>query len=217
MYHHVTGITPGAREAHLEKEQTMPEVHAIPTVYKGIEFRSRLEAKWAIMFDYLDWPWQYEPVDFKGYIPDFHIDFGRQQFFVEIKPAFTQEDLRPALDKAVRALGHSRKETILVLGGTPGEMIHGSSGHPVWGLNALMDQSCYCDLHDAYLAGCPTCNRIVPLTIDGQWGFPCCEVPKHDDEHEIKHYRHEIPPIGSIIETYWARATNVVKYQHGRR
>ena len=191
----------------------MSEVHAIPTVYKGIEFRSRLEAKWAIMFDYLDWPWQYEPVDFKGYIPDFHIDFGRKQFFIEIKPAFTQDDLRPALDKAVRALGESREETILVLGGSPGGMAWRGSPHLVWGLNALMDQPDCGAIDDAYLAGCPTCKRMVPLTDEGLWGFPCCRVPNGDN----KHYRHEIPPIGSIIETYWAQATNAVKYQHGRR
>ena len=195
----------------------MSEVHAIPTVYKGIEFRSRLEAKWAVMFDQLGWPWEYEPVDFKGYIPDFHIDFGLTQFFVEIKPSFVVDDLKPAMAKAIMAMGRSRAETILVLGGSPGGMTHGMSNRPVWHLNALMDQPGYIDLEDAYLAGCPTCHLLVPLTIDGQWGFPCCEVPKHDYEYEVKHYRHEIPPSGTIIENYWAIATNVVKYQHGRR
>lgn len=191
----------------------MSEVHAIPTVYKGIEFRSRLEAKWAAMFDQLGWPWEYEPVDFKGYIPDFHIDFGRQQFFIEIKPAFISEELKPAMDKAVHALGESRKETILVLGGSPGRMVAGFCGYPVWGLNAMMAQDCYIDIEDAYLAGCPTCHRLVPLTHDGLWEFPCCPVPDGDN----KHYRHEIPPTGTVIENYWAIATNVVKYRHGRR
>jgi hypothetical protein len=43
----------------------------IPTFYNGVQFRSRLEAKWAAMFDLLKWPWEYEPFDLDGWIPDF--------------------------------------------------------------------------------------------------------------------------------------------------
>lgn len=41
-------------------------VPAIPTKYNGINFRSRLEAKWAAFFDLLEWNWEYEPCDFNG-------------------------------------------------------------------------------------------------------------------------------------------------------
>lgn len=44
---------------------------AIPTAYGGVNFRSRLEARWAAMFDLLGWRWEYEPLDLDGYIPDF--------------------------------------------------------------------------------------------------------------------------------------------------
>lgn len=44
---------------------------AIPTIYKDVQFRSRLEARWAAFFDLLSWKWDYEPCDFKGWIPDF--------------------------------------------------------------------------------------------------------------------------------------------------
>ena len=33
----------------------------IPTRYKGYHFRSRLEARWAVFFDYLGLDWEYEP------------------------------------------------------------------------------------------------------------------------------------------------------------
>jgi hypothetical protein len=46
-------------------------VNAIPTRYAGHLFRSRLEARWAAMFDLLGWQWTYEPFDLEGYIPDF--------------------------------------------------------------------------------------------------------------------------------------------------
>jgi hypothetical protein len=46
---------------------------AIPTTYRGARFRSRLEARWAAMFDSLGWGWAYEPVDLPGYLPDFRV------------------------------------------------------------------------------------------------------------------------------------------------
>jgi hypothetical protein len=46
----------------------------IPTIYKGVQFRSRLEAKWAAFFDLLGWRWHYEPLDLDGWIPDFLIE-----------------------------------------------------------------------------------------------------------------------------------------------
>jgi hypothetical protein len=46
---------------------------SIPTTYNGIRFRSRLEAKWAYIFDRLGWEWDYEPFDLNGWIPDFVI------------------------------------------------------------------------------------------------------------------------------------------------
>lgn len=46
---------------------------AIPTRYSGVQFRSRLEARWAAFFDIAGWRWQYEPIDLAGWIPDFRL------------------------------------------------------------------------------------------------------------------------------------------------
>ena len=52
-------------------------VHALETSYRGYRFRSRLEARWAVCFDSLTLPWQYEPEGFlvagHGYLPDFFL------------------------------------------------------------------------------------------------------------------------------------------------
>jgi hypothetical protein len=48
--------------------------NAIPTKYRGVQFRSRLEARWAAFFDLVGWPWRYEPLDLNGYIPDFIVE-----------------------------------------------------------------------------------------------------------------------------------------------
>ena len=43
-------------------------MRAIPTRYGGTMFRSRLEARWACMFDQLGWRSLYEPEDWLRYI-----------------------------------------------------------------------------------------------------------------------------------------------------
>lgn len=60
--------------------------HGIPTIYRGVQYRSRLEAKWAAMFDLLGWEHQYEPFDLDGWIPDFLIAGRQSPILVEIKP-----------------------------------------------------------------------------------------------------------------------------------
>lgn len=59
----------------------------VPTYYGGVNFRSRLEARWAAMFDLLGWRWDYEPLDLDGWIPDFVIH-GIKPILVEVKPIF---------------------------------------------------------------------------------------------------------------------------------
>lgn len=65
----------------------MQATKGIPTEYRSYRFRSRLEARWARFFDLLGWRWEYEPVDFNGWIPDFAIygDCGNI-VYVEVKP-----------------------------------------------------------------------------------------------------------------------------------
>lgn len=62
---------------------------AIETEYKDILFRSRLEARWAILFDALELKWVYEPDCFilsnnQKYTPDFYIP--KYDLYIEVKP-----------------------------------------------------------------------------------------------------------------------------------
>ncbi len=75
---------------------------AIPTMYKGVQFRSRLEARWAAFFDLARTPWLYEPLDLEGYIPDFVIKWLGVDLLVEVKPAMVLGELQPAADKLDR-------------------------------------------------------------------------------------------------------------------
>jgi hypothetical protein len=77
-------------------------VTAIPTVLDGRRYRSRLEARWAAVFDRLGWPYEYEPVDLEGYIPDFVLGFYRP-LLVEVKPILVFEDFLGHIGKIERA------------------------------------------------------------------------------------------------------------------
>lgn len=80
-------------------------IKAIETRYAGCRFRSRLEARFAVFFDRLQIPWEYEPEGFETaagpYLPDFRIripqtkDYGHHQWF-EVKPEPAGDDPRHA-------------------------------------------------------------------------------------------------------------------------
>ena len=64
-------------------------IKPIKTRYKGILFRSKLEARWAFFFDQLKFSWKYETRAYKlptlgWYLPDFTLS----NIFVEVKPTY---------------------------------------------------------------------------------------------------------------------------------
>lgn len=67
---------------------------ARPTAYKGIEFRSRLEVRFAIHLDERGERWAYEPRVYgpkgRGYLPDFEILDGPRPTFIEVKPTISE-------------------------------------------------------------------------------------------------------------------------------
>jgi hypothetical protein len=78
----------------------------IETVYAGVRFRSRQEARWAILFDRLGLEWQYEAEGYQlpsqWYLPDFWLP--GIQCFAEINgitAQWTTEALRKATELAI--------------------------------------------------------------------------------------------------------------------
>jgi len=69
-------------------------LRAIETEWRGYRFRSRIEARWAVLFESLGWPWEYEPEGFDlgdgfgRYLPDFRVRPGcGPEHWFEIKGA----------------------------------------------------------------------------------------------------------------------------------
>jgi len=91
---------------------------AIPTKYDGIEYRSRLEARWAAFMRNIGWDITYEPFDGDGYIPDFLVQ-GKEPFLVEVKPAVTQGEYEAPIEKAESGLRRHWQHDILIVGASP--------------------------------------------------------------------------------------------------
>lgn len=87
-------------------------IKAIPTTYSGVNFRSRLEARWAAFFDSCGWEWDYEPFDLEGWAPDFMLK-GKTRALVEVKPIdFTgndKTDILTARSVASKVFDHTKR------------------------------------------------------------------------------------------------------------
>lgn len=92
----------------------------ISTTYAGYNFRSRLEARWAVFFDSLGIPYTYEAegYDLSGlrYLPDFVIHPATNPVYCEIKPpgapTFNEHE-------KARKLSHESGHAVYILCGDP--------------------------------------------------------------------------------------------------
>ena len=76
-------------------------IPAIPTRYRDVMMRSRLEARWAAFFDAVGLPWEYEPIRLDGWVPDFRLvvpcptvtcPAETHTLLVEVKPFTNQQE-----------------------------------------------------------------------------------------------------------------------------
>lgn len=92
----------------------------VPTRYKNVQMRSRLEARWAAFFDAIGIAWRYEPELFKlksgSYCPDFRLQWpSGHAIWAEVKPT---EEVITARDRA-RYADFSENRILLLLDGLP--------------------------------------------------------------------------------------------------
>ena len=114
----------------------MTKFAAHPTKYKGIQFRSRLEARWAAYFDQRGWLWTYEPFDLIGYSPDFSLSeyevindakvCTAPNVLVEVKPATKLGQLGPPVARILKA---GWKGPWMVVGADPDVCMEGVGRH----------------------------------------------------------------------------------------
>lgn len=99
-------------------------IQAINTYYAGHYFRSRLEARWAKVFDDLGLSWEYEPQGYlvgderRAYLPDFRLpDIG---WWIEVKGSQQWLDLTLLADAVhpTKGIGGDGSSTNLMILGT---------------------------------------------------------------------------------------------------
>jgi len=103
----------------LHPPKPMPRINkALQTRYKGYNFRSRTEARWAVFFDTLGIRYDYEPqgyrLDGNHYLPDFWLP--GMKAFIEIKGTSPTE---AEISKAC-ALAKHTKHMAYIMTGPPG-------------------------------------------------------------------------------------------------
>lgn len=94
------------------------------TLYKGVEFASRIEARWAVFFDALGVQWeQYpawvdgEPISF--WLPDVSAVTGHIGCYVDIRDLITDD----RIEDARRVVSESGRDVVLFRG-TPTRFLH---------------------------------------------------------------------------------------------
>jgi hypothetical protein len=139
----------------------MQTIKAIPTVYRGIVFRSRNEARWAVFLDELDIDWIYEPEGWElrephedgrpiRYIPDFYLP--NDQMFFEVKRAFetvTEDETIRAWQKC-SLLAEASRVPVILAGGPPAYSAHWVTRGPC----RLKEQRGGCSICDLTAEAC---------------------------------------------------------------
>lgn len=99
---------------------TPPRIAAIPTTYKGVKFRSKLEAAWAEWFDSKGIEWTFEQEGYQlpsgtWYLPDFWLP--RVKTFVEVK-GFLDDSVEKPIELA-KAIAGIHPPITVVLASAP--------------------------------------------------------------------------------------------------
>lgn len=94
------------------------DLKPIPTTYRSVTFRSRLEARWAAFFDSMNTEWLYEYEGFSlpsgRYLPDFWLPSIRT--WIEIKPKDPSDREKLSCEELSVATG----DRVILLPGPPG-------------------------------------------------------------------------------------------------
>lgn len=134
---------------------------ALPTWYRGVEFRSRLEARWAVFFDTLGLRWEYEKegYDLNGlwYLPDFWIP--KLDCWIEIKGG---SPTKLENEKAGRLCGLTRKRVFIFQGQhtLPPENPPSSDVFYFCGAETDDHDTCYGWDCDYWFCECHMCHEI---------------------------------------------------------
>lgn len=165
------------------------EVQAQKDVYKGIEFRSKLESKTAQALDNIGIAWVYEPDGYKlsngmWYRPDFWLPNAKQ--FVECKGKMTERD-----GAKICGLVHDTRFPVLALSYNNAMWFVGGYDIPDSLGVAVMNNDDY-----LFIGECNNCGERYFYTEWGSYRCPCCNY--HDGDHTLT----QIAPVISGTQLF---------------
>lgn len=154
-------------------------IQAIETHLYGCRFRSRLEARWAIFFETLGLPWEYEAEAYRlpdgdVYLPDFWLPTLNTWF--EVKPPYRKQDATQT--KAWRFMDHVARQSgplnaAIAFGNIPDPtlgVIYQTDAVDAWMQNGFQIWHNHDNYHGWVI--CPTCGKIG-ITYDARNGYNC--------------------------------------------
>jgi hypothetical protein len=177
----------------------------IPTTIDGTTYRSRVEARWAVLLGEL-YPGhvEYEPFDADGYIPDFAI-VGDHPLLIEVKAHLSIAELAGHTDRLDQALDGHWDHDVMIVGGTPfladihisvaGLMRQTVEGEHMWAPAIWMT--------------CTLCNRPGWHHETGEWA--CHPCGHHDGDHHIA------PTDRRLIAGLWTHARETTRWTPNAR
>jgi len=137
------------------------QIKAIPTLHNGVQYRSRLESRWAEFMIHIGMPFVYEPEQFDlgacRYTPDFRIS---KHIYFEIKPDVLQAK---AIEKAA-ALAVTQKVVVYICTGSFYEdftmIMFAPNGNIYTGYNIYFCENCEV-IRIADSDTCPVCHHAL--------------------------------------------------------
>jgi hypothetical protein len=200
---------------------------AIKTRYAHIEFRSRLEATWAKFFDLCGWPYEYEPIDLDGYIPDFILTFPYAPLLVEVKPTFqskVHEDIACLSQEVmivVEKIENSGWEKdFLIVGISSMALYGGDTDFPCIGvLGKRFAEKRYVLQHERemayWLAGARLthCEGCRQLSIIHAWELVCRKNGCCEENSCLGERLPTGEGVVSVARRHWAQAKNEMQYK----
>lgn len=187
----------------------MNEIRPIETEYKGYRFRSRLEARWAVFFDTLGIPYEYEPEGFElgdgvRYLPDFWLPTW--DAWVEIKPNREVCDIEQAMELLRLLAENTAKFGLLLIG-------------DVWPdkteILLVQPEGYWASRSYTRVAQCRLCDglcleKMLWGGIDGPDDFGFCRIGPHTCEYGDVWPIHDAP---RVLAAY--RAARRARFEFG--
>lgn len=170
---------------------------SIPTVYKGIYMRSKLETKVALFLDYLKIKWEYEPKTFLlsngiTYKPDFFLPEHKQ--WVEVKGVVSENNF-----KISKCFVKDTEQPIIIISSK--DVIYFDSDYlPNISTNEDRDNNVNGE-KGFQLGKCRKCHTYFICSLYGS--FHCRKCGMHEGDHDI---------ISSIGRDAWNSWNNEIDF-----